>query len=172
MIRAVACALLCAGVSLGGAACSGSSAGAGEPTKPRADTGGAATVAAPAAPATGAPKLPASKRLLGRWEMKLNDAPEKALAKDFQRFKQSKELADMVRVEYQVTDTDWVLRKYGAGGVYDQKWKYQVLQENGDALVLERVGEDGQPQRIEVKVGEDTLIVGTGGGMVPLRRIK
>ena len=186
MIRAVVCVLLLGGaVSLGGAACAGGSEaeGVGTPPRaasapvvpahhPRADPAAATTGVAANTPAAIAPKLPASKRLLGRWEMNLNDAPKEALAKDFQRYKQSKELADMVHVEYTVTDTDWVLRKYGAGGVYEEKWKYQVLQENGDVLVLERVGEDGEGQRVELKVGEDTLVILTSGGLAPLRRMK
>jgi hypothetical protein len=104
--------------------------------------------------------------------MNLNDVPKEALAEELRRFKSSSELADMVRVEYVVTETEWILHKYGAGGVYDQKWHYQILKEVDDVLVLERIDEHGETQQIQALVGDDKMMLGTGAGKVPLTRIR
>jgi hypothetical protein len=173
MVRAAVRAVPLACVALFAASVNCADAPASSEPATRSATANVADPALPVASATaGVAKAPASKRVLGRWELNLNEASKDALTKDFQRFKQSKDLANMVRVEYTVTDTDWILRKYGAGGVYDQKWKYQVLREDGDALLLERFGDDGATERVEVKVIDDTLMVATGNGTVPLRRMK
>jgi hypothetical protein len=114
----------------------------------------------------------AAERLRGTWVLNLNDAPDNALSKDFQRFKKSEGLANMVKVEYIVTDTEWIMEKKGAGGVFTKKWHYQILQEIEDTLFLERVSDDGKKERIRVRVGTDELLIGDRGDRVPLRRKK
>jgi len=114
----------------------------------------------------------AAERLQGTWVLDLNEAPADAVSPDFQRFQKSQGLANMVKVEYIVTDTEWIMEKKGAGGVFTKKWHYQILQEIEDTLFLERVGDDGQKERIRVTVGADTLTIGTKGDAVPLHRKK
>lgn len=148
----------------------GCNADGGAKTAPEAPASAPVPEAPPSAAA--AERRPPSQRIRGRWMMNLNDVPKEALAQELKRFKSSEELADMVRVEYTITETEWILHKFGAGGVYDQKWYYQILKEVDDALVIERIGDDGKPQQIQALVGEDKMVIGTGTAQVPLTRIR
>lgn len=175
MSRRTAAALLFVLAAGCSAAAGGGSASASEGVPAPAPAPKGSETAAPVAPEdqeTRAERLPPSRRIVGRWVMNLNEVPKEALAEELRRYKSSAELADMVRVEYTITDTEWILRKYGAGGVYDEKWHYQILKEVDDVVVLERVGDDGNTQQIQALVGDDKMMIGTGAGKVPLTRIQ
>ena len=115
--------------------------------------------------------LPATKRILGSWLMRLGAVPDSALTDEFKKMK-SEGLADKMRIEYTFTESELILNKSGAGGSVNQRWFYEVVSQNGDRLLLQRLNDQGQAQRIGVTVKGDMMIFGTGKGRIPLMRKK
>ena len=119
---------------------------------------------------TATAELPASKRLLGKWLLKLDEVPDSALTKEFRELKKSGK-GDEMYIEYTFTESDFRLLKTGAGGLVKLRWHYQILNEVGDRLELQREDPDGSTKKIGITFTDaDTMILGTGTGMVPLTR--
>jgi hypothetical protein len=116
------------------------------------------------------PGASASKRMLGRWRMDLQTTPDSALTKEFLDLKR-KGKSDQVRIEYVVTDTEFILDTYGLNRSHI-RWHYEILREGGDGLHLKKTEENGQTSEIAILVkGVDELVIGTGSGQVPLKRV-
>ena len=115
------------------------------------------------------PNIPASKRILGTWEMDINNVPEAAMTADLRQFKEQG-MADKVRIEYTFTDTEFILEKMGAGGYVKRNWHYQILSEQDNKLELERVDDCGKPTKVEVLVRGTTIWIGFGRARIPLTR--
>jgi hypothetical protein len=114
-------------------------------------------------------RAPATQRMLGTWRMNLAEVPDTALTADFLELKRKGD-PTQVRIEYTVTDREFILRSFSPQGPTQKRWFYEVLKEDGNTLMLERTDESGQKQQIPASVEGDTLRIGTGNGIVPLQR--
>ncbi len=126
--------------------------------------------AAAAAPADD-PSRPASERIRGRWRMNVAGVPDTALTEDFRKAKQQGR-ADQLRIEYTITESEFVLDTWGPAGRQHKKFHYEILKEIDNSLMLKRIGEDGKEQEIPAVLKDGKLIIGTGNGEVPLERIE
>ena len=113
--------------------------------------------------------LPSSKRVLGSWEMDLDNVPQAAMTPDLQQYV-DQGLSDKVRIVYTFTDTEFILEKMGAGGYVHRKWHYQIVEEDAEKLVLERLDDTGKPTKVEVIVRGAVIWVGFGKARIPLTR--
>lgn len=159
---------VCAAVLLLAAAC-----GKGAVDPPAAEAKPAA--AAPAAPDAPVPhpdpSLPMSKRIQGKWRMDISKVPDSALTEEFRKLKQRGK-ADTLSIVYTVTDTRFSLDARSGRNVWRNSFDYEILREQGDAMLLKRIDEYGQSSEVGVVLkDDDQLILGAGRGAVPMERI-
>jgi hypothetical protein len=121
---------------------------------------------AASAPAAGAS---ASERLLGRWQLDLASTKDSALGEDMRQRKQS---GLPVRLEYEFDAAELKVTSFQGDVKSEQRFHYEILEENGDELQLKRVDEEGMILRIAAFVGQDTLKIGRGATQVSLVRAK
>lgn len=115
--------------------------------------------------------LPLSERLLGRWTVRLADVPDAALTPDFKKLRESGR-DQKITLEYEFLRGEFVLRKSGPGGPVARRFNYQIAQELGETLVLERdAGEgEGEPKRIHASISGRRLRIGSGPTALDLQR--
>ena len=116
------------------------------------------------------PSLPMSKRIQGLWRMDLAKVPDTALTEQFRKLKKQGK-AKQLRIEYRVTDTEFVLTSFGPNGPVSNRFTYEILNEGPHAMVLKKSDDTGKTQEIGVALKDDQLIIGTGNGEVPLQRV-
>jgi hypothetical protein len=151
--------------------------GSHEASSPTAEPAGtnAASAKPPALP-TGPvkppdPSLPVSKRIQGKWRMDIARVPDTALTPEFLKLKRSGKAGTLL-VQYTITDTDFTMEAYGTKAIWHNRFDYEILKEEDNALLLKKTDETGKTSDIAVVLKpDDELIIGTGNGQVPLQRI-
>jgi len=86
---------------------------------------------------------PASKRILGHYRMSLNQVPNAALGKQLAELKRQGKADMAARVEYTITDTEFIRDTFGAVGRNRDRFAYEILSESGDELVVRKHGAGG-----------------------------
>ena len=114
---------------------------------------------------------PPSERIQGKWKMDIATVPDGALTKEFIEWKRQGK-AKQLRVEYTITASEFTVDKWGPGGRMHKRFHYEILKEIDNSLMLKRFDEAGVPQEIPAVLRDGKLIIGTGGGKVPLERIE
>jgi hypothetical protein len=75
--------------------------------------------------------------------------------------------ADQARVEYRITDAEFILDSYGAIGRSQQRWSYEIVSEAGDELMLRRSDLKDLQQNTRAVVTGDRLVI----GFVPVQTV-
>jgi hypothetical protein len=147
-----------------------------EPAKAQPPPAPAASAASGTATAKPAAKLdpsaPASKRIVGKWWMSLNQVPSAVLDPRLAKLKNEGKADRAARMEYTFSETEFVVDTYGAAGRKRLRYHYEIMSESGDDLVLRRIDEHGKPHEVTVTVSADELAIQTGDSQkVKLQRI-
>jgi hypothetical protein len=118
------------------------------------------------------PSAPASKRIVGKWWMSLNQVPSAVLDPRLAKLKNEGKADRAARMEYTFSETEFVVDTYGAAGRNRLRYHYEIMSESGDELVLRRIDEHGKPHEVTVTVSADELAIQTGDSQkVKLQRI-
>lgn len=139
-------------------ACAASFALAGCGAEP--EQGSAARPSPPAPVSAAAEKQPASKRIVGRYRLSLNQIPNSALGKELAELKRKGKADQVARVEYRITETEFVLDTFGAVGRSRERFTYEILSEQGDELLLRKHGASADgPSEVKATVKPDALYI-------------
>ena len=117
------------------------------------------------------PSWPASKRIIGTWRMNVNETPDTALNAQMRTLKEQGKAAQ-IRVEYRVTDGEFILDSYGALGRSQQRWSYEIVRESGDELMLKRHDIQDNQNSTRALVHGDRLMIGFPPVQTVLDRIE
>ena len=117
------------------------------------------------------PKWPASKRIVGTWRMNAAATLDTALSPEMLKLKQEGK-ANQIRMEYRITDTEFIVDSYGALGRNQMRWTYEILKESGNTLLLRRNDKkpDGDATQAELR-GDRYMVIGFGPAQTMLERI-
>lgn len=157
-VLSLGCMLL-VGASAG--ACGKSDSAPPEPPRERADK--------PPQTADQLARLSPSKRLIGTWVLDLAHVADTALTDELRQLRQ-RGLAGKVSVEYTFRDGEFVMRKDGAGGPVERRFRYEIVDEQEDRLELRRLDDEGEPQRIYVRFEGRSMQFGQGDSAVQMTR--
>ena len=75
--------------------------------------------------------------------MSLNQVPNAALGKQLAELKRQGKADMAARVEYTITDTEFIRDTFGAVGRNRDRFAYEILSESGDELVVRKHGAGG-----------------------------
>ena len=116
------------------------------------------------------PKWPASKRIVGTWRMNAASTLDTALSPAMLKLKQEGK-ADQIRMEYRITDTEFIVDSYGALGRSQMRWSYEIVRETGDTLLLKRSGLKHDEDATQAVLRSGHLVIGFGPAQTVLDRI-
>jgi hypothetical protein len=117
------------------------------------------------------PKWPASKRIVGTWRMNAAATLDTALSPEMRKLKEAGK-ANQIRMEYRITDTEFIVDSYGALGRNQMRWSYEIVKESGNTLLLKRNDTkiDGDATQAELR-GDRFMVIGFGPAQTMLERI-
>ena len=94
-----------------------------------------------------------------------------ALSPEMRKLKEAGK-ANQIRMEYRITDTEFIVDSYGALGRNQMRWSYEIVKESGNTLLLKRNDTkiDGDATQAELR-GDRFMVIGFGPAQTMLERI-